>query len=124
MEFISSILSFLALAYWGKLYLDRRFEHEKAKLEDIILKEQAWLLDELRRLKVIGDWRKTSKNKTRRRREWQRVFKNCTTENDVKEVYRKLARKMHPDHGGSKDEMAALNALRDRAIEDIKQGWV
>lgn len=33
--------------------------------------------------------------------------------------YRRLARDRHPDHGGSADAMAALNAARDAALKEI-----
>lgn len=35
-------------------------------------------------------------------------FKDCKTEDDVKRIYRELAKKLHPDHGGSDELMREL----------------
>ena len=35
---------------------------------------------------------------------------------DIKKAYRTLAHKYHPDHGGSNDEMAKLNAAYATAL--------
>jgi len=36
-------------------------------------------------------------------------FKDCKNADDVKRLYRELAKKLHPDHGGKKEDMAELN---------------
>ena len=35
-------------------------------------------------------------------------FKDCKTQEDVKRIYRELAKKLHPDHGGSDELMREL----------------
>jgi DnaJ-class molecular chaperone len=35
-------------------------------------------------------------------------FKDCKTKDDVKRIYRELAKKLHPDHGGSDELMREL----------------
>ncbi len=40
----------------------------------------------------------------------------------AKELYRKLAREHHPDHGGSKDAFQKLNELYDAAVKRIENG--
>lgn len=37
-------------------------------------------------------------------------FKNCKTIEDVKETYRKLAKKLHPDCGGNAEEFKKMSA--------------
>lgn len=41
------------------------------------------------------------------------------TARDVDETYRRLARKRHPDAGGSAEAMAELNSARDTALAEI-----
>jgi hypothetical protein len=39
----------------------------------------------------------------------------------VEEAYRRLARERHPDHGGSDEMMAELNAARDEARKELRK---
>lgn len=41
---------------------------------------------------------------------------------DVKEAYARLARKHHPDRGGSTSLMASINNARDEAIKELSAG--
>lgn len=41
---------------------------------------------------------------------------------DVKEAYARLARKHHPDRGGSTSMMASINNARDEAIKELSAG--
>lgn len=41
------------------------------------------------------------------------------TQAQIQEAYRLLADKHHPDHGGSNELMARLNAARDKALAEI-----
>lgn len=41
---------------------------------------------------------------------------------DVKSAYAKLARKHHPDHGGSTSMMATINNARDEALKELSAG--
>lgn len=41
------------------------------------------------------------------------------TADEIENAYRLKAKKAHPDAGGSTDEMARLNAARDRALKEI-----
>lgn len=43
------------------------------------------------------------------------------TAEDVKTAFRKLAFDLHPDRGGTSDQMAELNAARDAAAREITQ---
>lgn len=57
------------------------------------------------------------------RRPWWEVLgfvHDRVTLDAVEEVYRSLARKRHPDAGGSVEAMAELNAARDEAREALK----
>ena len=45
------------------------------------------------------------------------VSANATVD-EIEHAYRQKARLAHPDHGGSAEEMAAINAARDRAISE------
>ena len=47
-------------------------------------------------------------------------FKNIKTLDELKKAYRKLARQFHPDNGGSKEQMQALNAEYDAMFERVK----
>lgn len=44
-----------------------------------------------------------------------------TTEDEVKEAYRKLARQHHPDNGGSDEQMTIINAAYEQAkqVDDM-----
>jgi DnaJ domain len=44
-------------------------------------------------------------------------FKDCSTVAEIKNAYRKLARKHHPDLGGSTEEMQRINAAYDAALK-------
>ncbi len=44
-------------------------------------------------------------------------FNSCKTQEDIKRVYRDLAKKLHPDHGGSKEEMIELTRQYDEMIK-------
>ena len=43
-------------------------------------------------------------------------FKDCKNQDDVKRLYRELAKKLHPDHGGSHKEMIELTKQYDEMI--------
>lgn len=47
-------------------------------------------------------------------------FKNCKTIEDVKETYRKLAKKLHPDCGGNADEFKKMSAEYTTAYNRFK----
>lgn len=49
-------------------------------------------------------------------------FDNCTTIEELKKEYRKLAMKHHPDRGGDLETMQKINAEHDEAFERIKAG--
>lgn len=42
------------------------------------------------------------------------------TRDQIVAAYRSLAKKAHPDVGGTEEEMAALNAARDAALRDVE----
>ena len=46
-----------------------------------------------------------------------REFKGVEGINEAKAIYKKLARKLHPDVGGSEEEFKALNAIYTDLIE-------
>ena len=47
-------------------------------------------------------------------------FKSCKTIEDVKEVYRKLAKKLHPDCGGNAEEFKKMSAEYTTAYNRFK----
>lgn len=47
-------------------------------------------------------------------------FKNCKTIEDVKEVYRKFAKKLHPDCGGNAEEFKKMSAEYTTAYNRFK----
>lgn len=49
-------------------------------------------------------------------------FENCTTLQEVKELYRTLAKENHPDKGGSVQTMQDINNQYTRAINIIAKG--
>lgn len=54
---------------------------------------------------------------------WRDVLGNTvTTVMQVNEVYRRLARAFHPDHGGDATKMAELNMARDQALRELGNG--
>ena len=44
------------------------------------------------------------------------------TEADVQARYKELAKKVHPDMGGSAEEFQRLQALRDKALDEVAFG--
>lgn len=54
---------------------------------------------------------------------WRDVLGNTvTTVAQVNDVYRRLARAYHPDHGGDPTKMAELNMARDQALRELGNG--
>lgn len=49
-----------------------------------------------------------------------RYFKDCRTIEDVKKRYRELAKKLHPDCGGSAEEFKCMSAEYEEAFERCK----
>lgn len=47
------------------------------------------------------------------------MFHDCTSEAEVKKLYRKLALLVHPDRGGDTEIMAKLTRAYDRALGEI-----
>jgi predicted nuclease with TOPRIM domain len=47
-------------------------------------------------------------------------FRFCKTLDDVKRLYREWANKLHPDHGGNKDDMIDLNKQYEKVCEELK----
>ena len=47
-----------------------------------------------------------------------KYFKNCTTKEECKKLYKKLAFIHHPDRGGDTETMKAINAEFDYVIEN------
>lgn len=47
-------------------------------------------------------------------------FVNCRCVEDLKELYRELAMKWHPDRGGDLEAMKAINAEFDECFEQLK----
>lgn len=52
------------------------------------------------------------------------MFDNCKTLEDLKREYFAAAKKAHPDHGGSVEEMQKINAEYARAYERVKNKHV
>ena len=46
-----------------------------------------------------------------------KYFKNCETVQQIKNTYKKLAMKNHPDKGGNPETMKAINAEYDEALK-------
>jgi len=46
-------------------------------------------------------------------------FKDCKNQDQVKQVYRALAKQFHPDHGGSTSLMQLLNAQYKQALQSV-----
>jgi TonB family protein len=51
---------------------------------------------------------------------WEMVFNNLPDEATIMATYHQLAKKYHPDNGGSTEIMQAINAARDAALLDLK----
>lgn len=51
-----------------------------------------------------------------------KYFKNCTTIDDVKKLYRQLAKDNHPDKGGTLETMQAINTEYSFACAKILKG--
>lgn len=49
-----------------------------------------------------------------------KYFGNCKNIEDVKETYRKLAKKLHPDCGGNEEEFKKMNAEYEKAFNRYK----
>lgn len=49
-----------------------------------------------------------------------KFFNDCKTLDELKAMYRKLANKFHPDHGGDAETMKAINAEHDSLFEILK----
>ncbi len=49
-----------------------------------------------------------------------KYFTNIKTLDELKKAYRKLAAKLHPDNGGSTEEMKKLNAEYDEMFKKVK----
>jgi curved DNA-binding protein CbpA len=45
-------------------------------------------------------------------------FKECKSMDDVKRLYRELAKKLHPDHGGKKEDMIELTRQYTEVIQE------
>jgi hypothetical protein len=51
-----------------------------------------------------------------------RFFKDCQTKEDIKKLYRELAKQFHPDKGGDLETMQAINKEYSYAIAAILRG--
>jgi TonB family protein len=60
------------------------------------------------------------KERPRRAPNWAMVFNNLPDEPTIMATYHQLAKKYHPDNGGSTEIMQAINAARDAALIDLK----
>lgn len=48
------------------------------------------------------------------------MFSKCQCESDVKSLFRKLALRLHPDHGGSDELTILLNEAYSKAMKRVK----
>jgi TonB family protein len=60
------------------------------------------------------------KERPHRAPNWAMVFNSLPDEATILATYHQLAKKYHPDNGGSTDIMQAINAARDAALIDLK----
>jgi TonB family protein len=60
------------------------------------------------------------KERPHRAPNWAMVFNSLPDEATIMATYHQLAKKYHPDNGGSTDIMQAINAARDAALIDLK----
>jgi TonB family protein len=60
------------------------------------------------------------KERPRRAPNWAMVFNHLPDEATIMATYHQLAKKYHPDNGGSTEIMQAINAARDAALMDLK----
>ena len=51
-----------------------------------------------------------------------KYFKDCTTLNEVKKVYRHWAMKLHPDHGGAEADFLELSKQYEETVKRIQNG--
>lgn len=49
------------------------------------------------------------------------LFRQCETLEELKKLYRKLAMKYHPDHGGDGEKMKEINDLYERFFDSLKE---
>ena len=52
-----------------------------------------------------------------------KYFANCTTLDELKKEYRRLALENHPDRGGNQRIMMEINAEYERAHERLQNAW-
>jgi hypothetical protein len=60
------------------------------------------------------------KERPRRAPNWAMVFNHLPDEASIMATYHQLAKRYHPDNGGSTEIMQAINAARDAALMDLK----
>lgn len=51
---------------------------------------------------------------------FEELFRNCETLEELKKLYRKLAMKYHPDRGGNEKDMKDINRLYEIHFEKCK----
>ena len=80
------------------------------RIEDIPEEYLLWLWDNI-------ELREPLRTKVRRTLDQLDIYEPLPEEQLVKRVYRELASKWHPDHGGSNDAMLAINEFYERLQE-------
>lgn len=53
-------------------------------------------------------------------KEMRKYFTNCTTAEEAKDLYRKLAKQLHPDCGGDAEEFKRMSAEFSEVFESLK----